>query len=152
MPRRTAIKSRRLNQHIETLTNFIKDARPELSIDEARELATKMLVDPTDEFLEMMRSVVWLYRPRKVLKADDERHGTVNAYTNYGCRCPACKEANVIASNRRRVDREARGLPPDDDRHGTYNAYTNYNCRCDACKLAARDRYVGDPRDGRVRH
>jgi hypothetical protein len=29
----------------------------------------------------------------KPLTPDDPRHGTINAYVNYGCRCPECKGA-----------------------------------------------------------
>lgn len=28
------------------------------------------------------------------LDADDPRHGTVNGYSNLGCRCPPCNDAN----------------------------------------------------------
>lgn len=29
------------------------------------------------------------------LAEDDPRHGTVNGYTNLGCRCPACTRSNA---------------------------------------------------------
>lgn len=37
--------------------------------------------------------------------ADDERHGTANAYQNYGCRCDECREAwrSYCAERRARV-------------------------------------------------
>lgn len=32
-------------------------------------------------------------RPRTPLTENDERHGTINGYTNGKCRCRACKNA-----------------------------------------------------------
>ena len=151
MPRRrSAVKpSRQLTKHIETMANYFQDVIPELDVHQARTLASNLVIDPPEDVILALRSMIWLQRPRKVLRDDDERHGTTHAYTNFGCRCEPCKEANSKASTKRRLTRVEHGLPEDDDRHGTYNAYTNYGCRCQACKLAARDRYVGDPRDVR---
>lgn len=59
------------------------------------------------------------------------RHGTLNRYRRYGCRCGECKAA---ASEYGRAMRE-RCDPP---RHGTVSGYTNHGCRCDACSAAHR--------------
>jgi hypothetical protein len=34
---------------------------------------------------------------RPPLAPEDPRHGTLNAYSNLGCRCRACKDANAAA-------------------------------------------------------
>lgn len=36
------------------------------------------------------------------------KHGTVNTYTNYGCRCGACREAKVAYNRDRRESERAR--------------------------------------------
>lgn len=79
-------------------------------------------------------------KPRNVEKAEafrndleDPRHGTVNGYSNLGCRCQPCKDANAVYNKRCREQREGR-LTPDDPRHGKTSTYTNWRCRCDACR------------------
>lgn len=42
------------------------------------------------------------------LPADDPRHGTVNGYSNYGCKCGPCKQAGAADNRRRRERRSAR--------------------------------------------
>lgn len=144
MPRRLtkAKPSKQLRTHVETMTNYFMDVLPELSMDDAKVLASNLVTQPPEEVFLALRSTVWLHRPRRLLKEGDKRHGTINGYTNYGCRCDPCREANSKSTSRRKLVLHGKGLDPDDERHGTYNGYTNYGCRCDACKLAARDRYV----------
>ena len=91
------------------------------------------------------------------LARNDPRHGTANGYTNLGCRCDACRDANTAyrkatgtAGYKRdrcpdcgcmkyaRYERcqaceHARRRPP----HGTESRYRT--CRCDACRKAAAD-------------
>lgn len=63
------------------------------------------------------------------------KHGQ-NGYTNYGCRCGVCRDAQ--AAYHRAWKAKARGtLAPDDSRHGTPNGYANYSCRCLRCTEAA---------------
>jgi hypothetical protein len=48
---------------------------------------------------------------RKPLAADDPRHGTMNAYSNYGCKCELCKaeaQAHRVATDRNGYMREWR--------------------------------------------
>jgi hypothetical protein len=67
---------------------------------------------------------------------DQIPHGTSNAYTNYACRCPPCKEAGRIRNKRQRENRKAR-LRASFDRipHGI-RGYKNYGCKCGVCKAA----------------
>lgn len=68
---------------------------------------------------------------KKTLEENDSKHGTVNGYTNYHCRCPDCTKA---ISDYKKA-KSLKGLPLGDSRHGT-NGYTNYGCRCDVCKAS----------------
>lgn len=78
------------------------------------------------------------------LPAGDPRHGTTGGYTNWGCRCAECREANTTkhrewrhrtgysepraaVSERRRAAAWAR------DNHGTETRY-RLGCRCDECR------------------
>ena len=70
-----------------------------------------------------------LYKPF----AADTRHGTTNAYRNYGCRCTPCSQAAVEDMFERKRARRRRGLTRDDPRHGTENGYSNWGCRCRSC-------------------
>lgn len=73
---------------------------------------------------------------------EDPRHGSVNAYTNHGCRCDRCKGANARLQRRLRVRRA--DLEPPESVHGTEGGYSNWRCRCLECgaahNAAARDR------------
>lgn len=63
------------------------------------------------------------------------KHGTLNGYNKYGCRCDACTQANAdnqAAKRLRLVEQE----PPE---HGTVSAYRNYSCRCEPCRKAGSD-------------
>lgn len=63
-------------------------------------------------------------------------HGTVNRYSNHGCRCDECKEAWKRYYRERR---EAYRSGPIPERvHGTWTGYSNYGCRCDRCKAVPR--------------
>ena len=77
---------------------------------------------------------------RYQLEDGDKRHGTVNGYINYGCRCSACTKANSDYLVPRARERRANGLEPNDRRHGTDNGYTNYGCRCSRCTVARAER------------
>lgn len=68
---------------------------------------------------------------------DDSRHGTVNGYSNHGCRCQKCRDAWTPAVLELRHARAAK-ITPDDPRHGTYNFYVNHRCRCELCREANR--------------
>ena len=59
--------------------------------------------------------------------------GDGTAYSNYGCRCDECTEANRVRTARRRNERRAEAKDPDDPRHGMYSFYANHGCRCDKC-------------------
>jgi len=78
------------------------------------------------------------------LAPDDPRHGTVNGYSNLGCRCDDCKSAWRVQT---RQQREARRHKPIPDRvHGTAGGYDNWFCRCDACRAANRAKRTPSPR------
>lgn len=65
--------------------------------------------------------------------------GSGNAYSNYGCRCRACIDANTARYERRREERRALTLAgelPDDVPHGSDSTYTNWGCMCTACTAA----------------
>lgn len=70
------------------------------------------------------------------LPEGDERHGTVNGYNNWRCRCEACSAAGARFNAAAKQERRKRGLPEGDGRHGTVNGYTNWGCRCTDCKAA----------------
>lgn len=72
------------------------------------------------------------------LAPDDPRHGTLNGYRNYGCRCDPCRQAAI--EGRRRYA----ALPPDDPRHGRRSTYTA-GCHCGACREAQND-YIAQRR------
>jgi hypothetical protein len=61
--------------------------------------------------------------------------GTGAAYSNYGCRCVECTEANRARAERRRAQRKREG--PAKDAHGTLSTYANWSCRCVWCRRAA---------------
>lgn len=61
--------------------------------------------------------------------------GTGSAYSNYGCRCIECTEANRARAERRRTERKRQGPPK--DAHGSSSTYSNWSCRCVWCRRAA---------------
>ena len=65
-------------------------------------------------------------------------HGTINSYTNGGCRCSACCTAHTEHHRawRLRTGRVTSSVPRTGLVHGTANAYAHYRCRCDVCKTA----------------
>jgi hypothetical protein len=78
---------------------------------------------------------------RRVLAADDPRHGTLNGYTNLGCRCDRCRQANTIACRpRQEAWRRRRGIMPRKlgRTHGLRSTY-NAGCRCEPCRGAERE-------------
>lgn len=64
---------------------------------------------------------------------DDPRHGTMNGYGNYQCRCDKCRAANA-AMNKAARERRSKNIP--DNIHGKASTYYNYKCRCEACTNA----------------
>lgn len=67
--------------------------------------------------------------------------GTGSAYSNYGCRCEECTEANRARAERRRAQRKREG--PAKDAHGTLSTYANWSCRCVWCRRAAAVAFAG---------
>ncbi len=64
-------------------------------------------------------------------------HGTLNGYTNYGCRCSACRAANADKVWEAGERRHAAMLRGDvDPPHGSTSTYKNYRCRCGPCRAA----------------
>lgn len=68
-------------------------------------------------------------RPSKV------RHGELSAYTNYGCRCRECTNANTEHYRIRRGHGASKTPPP----HGTVTRYGFHKCRCEACRAACTE-------------
>lgn len=83
------------------------------------------------------------------LPPDDPRHGKATSYTNYGCRCDACREAQTKDMAQHRTRMRAAGLPEGDPRHGTSNGYANYGCRCETCRAGHSRRRVAAPGNDR---
>ncbi len=71
---------------------------------------------------------------------DDERHGTLNGYTNYHCKCVPCRTFGRAYSKKMARKRRQKGLPAGSKLHGTEGGYSNYKCRCVPC-LEARAAY-----------
>lgn len=78
------------------------------------------------------------------------QHGTQYGYSK-GCRCGACKAANVAPRKARFAQRY---LFHPEAPHGTTNGFSNYGCRCPACRkamadydLALKKRRSGSPLD-----
>ena len=71
------------------------------------------------------------------LAPDDPRHGTTNGYSNLGCRCDECREANRLghAKYMAQVRAEGRIL----GEHGSRLAYDS-GCRCDKCRTVHNER------------
>lgn len=69
--------------------------------------------------------------PRRELAIDDPRHGTVNGYGNYGCRCEPCKAAKAEETreyNARTVERrKARYLTNPEKYRAARRAYVAAN-------------------------
>ena len=84
------------------------------------------------------------------LTADSARHGTATGYSNWGCRCEPCGEAQAGPADLYRARRKEAGAPcgcdgadcrlaPASARHGTTNGRTNWNCRCERCRAVGRE-------------
>jgi hypothetical protein len=68
---------------------------------------------------------------------DGTPHGAYSTYTNWSCRCEACKTAmRAYMRKWRAVARAGLDWEPD---HGIYTTYTNHGCRCESCTAAWRD-------------
>lgn len=72
------------------------------------------------------------------MSVEFEHGGSGGGYTNHGCRCDACKQANTVRYARRRKEREQEAKNMDDPRHGTPSFYANWGCRCERCRAASR--------------
>jgi hypothetical protein len=72
-----------------------------------------------------------------MLAPDDSRHGSMNGYTNWLCRCQPCRDEWAAYCQRRKAERPP--LAPDDPRHGKASTYGNWNCRCSQCTRAWAD-------------
>ncbi len=70
-----------------------------------------------------------------LLDDDDPRHGSNNAYLNYGCRCPKCVEARKEHRRKLRANPAGRAATSE---HGTASKYAR-GCRCDRCRAAVTD-------------
>jgi len=71
------------------------------------------------------------------MSADD--HGSASTYSNWGCRCTPCKEANRVTHRRVLAYLRARRVvAPDSVGHGRASTYTNWGCRCLPCTEAHR--------------
>ncbi len=81
--------------------------------------------------MESERTVV-LYTPT----GKEVTHGgSGTAYSNYGCRCEPCTEANKVRVDRRRLERINEEIP-ESVVHGRPGTYSNWSCRCEPCKTA----------------
>ena len=71
---------------------------------------------------------------------DDKWHGTCDGYSNHGCRCDGCRDANAQYNWHIRTVRAERILKdPSLAEHGNVNTYYNWGCRCADCRRARRD-------------
>lgn len=84
----------------------------------------------------------------KRLDDGDPRHGTVNGYKNWKCRCDACRLAS--AAEHREYMRRLREAGRVLGEHGSAIAYET-GCRCDTCRLAHNQRSVEKKRRIRER-
>lgn len=55
--------------------------------------------------------------------------GAGTGYSNHGCRCAECTEANTRRLKRRRAERKAE----EPLTHGSVSTYVNWSCRCEKC-------------------
>jgi hypothetical protein len=77
----------------------------------------------------------------------DARHGTVNGYSNLGCRCERCRTASTERARADRLARRLRARRGEGPPHGSVSRYTNWGCRCLLCSQA---RYEDDLAKGRT--
>lgn len=78
------------------------------------------------------------------------KHGYYSTYTNYGCRCDACKAARAEHMRDYRARLQAT-TQPSEIPHGAETAYVDYGCRCAVCRAAnaaARRKYRARKRLG----
>ena len=79
------------------------------------------------------------------LTADDPRHGKASTYTNHGCRCDLCREANrtypphlaATVRYRRKLGQQPRKIGITYE-HGTRYGYIRGGCRCPGCTESMR--------------
>ena len=67
-------------------------------------------------------------------------HGTRSRYSNDGCRCEPCRQAEREYQEARRGPLKPRRTPP---QHGTASCYSNLGCRCAPCRAAQSSRHKG---------
>jgi hypothetical protein len=75
-------------------------------------------------------------------------HGIRSTYSNHGCRCAECREANRVYGAAARAQRRSQPEAADRAGHGTRSTYANYGCRCAACRAA----HAAHMRDQRANH
>lgn len=67
------------------------------------------------------------------------KHGTVNTYSRYGCRCDECVSVVYERNKQARERRRARASAGDPSvPHGARWTYADWGCRCDRCTEARR--------------
>ena len=79
------------------------------------------------------------------LTPDDPRHGKASTYTNHGCRCDLCREANrtypphlaATVRYRRKLGQQPRKIGITYE-HGTRYGYIRGGCRCPGCTESMR--------------
>jgi len=77
---------------------------------------------------------------RLVAPVPPEKHGRASTYTNWGCRCQPCTEAQTStfeATRRERFKRRqlvnGRLVATGNVQHGLATTYVNWGCRCPDC-------------------
>jgi hypothetical protein len=71
---------------------------------------------------------------------DPKWHGTMNGYSNWKCRCDACKKIAKEYQAIAKAERFARPKTGKEKWHGTYSGYQNWGCRCEPCHEAFKVR------------
>jgi hypothetical protein len=72
------------------------------------------------------------------MTAEPWHGGSGGGYTNHGCRCQECRDANWDrVRHRRRERRELAASGRGEFEHGM-SGYTNWMCRCETCTEANR--------------
>lgn len=72
----------------------------------------------------------------------DPPHGSYSTYSNHGCRCDPCREANRAyrKRNRARACVDLHDVCPHEIEHGKVTSYVHHGCRCELC-TEARNAY-----------
>ena len=71
---------------------------------------------------------------RVAANPDAGDHGSTNGYTNQGCRCQPCRDANNAYYQKRSAERaELIVKDPSLAPHDNESTYKNWGCRCRPC-------------------